>query len=95
MFNLYHANFFYRIAFWCGSSIQISRLHCVGLLLTGVPWLVEALGGVDVGEGFFEGLVIDAGEAVLVEVVAGGDDEVDVHLLPYYSHLHAHILLLI
>lgn len=54
---------------------------------------MEALGGVDVGEGLLEGLVVDAGEAVLVEVVAGGDDEVDVHLLPYHPHLqntHAH-----
>ena len=58
------------------------------LKLTEVPRLLQALGGVDIGEGFFKLLVMDARQAVLVEVVAGGDHEVDVQLLPDLPHLH-------
>ena len=62
--------------------------------ITDVPWLLEALGGVDLGEGRFEeGRVVVTGEAVVVEVVAGGDDEVSAQLLPDYSHLRSNNLL--
>ena len=56
--------------------------------LTEVPRLLQALGRVDVGEGLLERLVICASQAVLVEVVAGGYDEVDAELLPNLPHLH-------
>lgn len=55
--------------------------------LTGVPWLLQASGCVDVREGLLEGPVIDTPEPVVVEVVPSGDDEVDVQLLPDPPHL--------
>ncbi|MBI0385083.1 hypothetical protein JBE27_54695 [Streptomyces albiflaviniger] len=55
---------------------------------TEVPRLLEARCRVDVFEGFFELLVMDALQPVLVEVVPGGDDEVDVQLLANLPHLH-------
>jgi hypothetical protein len=60
-------------------------------LHTDVPRLLEALGGVDVGEALLEERVAGVGDAVVVDVVAGGDDEVDVQLLPHQSHLQAHV----
>lgn len=56
--------------------------------LTQVPRLLQALRRVDIGERLLERLVIRAREAVLVEVVAGGYDEVDAELLPNPAHLH-------
>ena len=55
--------------------------------LTEIPRLLQALGGVDIGEGFLELLVMNAREAVLVEVVAGGDDKIGGQLLADHSHL--------
>lgn len=41
------------------------------MVITKVPWLVQALSRVDIHEGVMERHVVDAGEAVLQEVVAG------------------------
>jgi hypothetical protein len=57
-------------------------------LITQVPRLLQALRRVDIGERLLERLVIRARQAVLVEVVAGGYDEVDAELLPNPAHLH-------
>ena len=59
--------------------------------LTCVPGLLEALGGVYVGERLLKGLVIDTSETILVEVVADIDNEIDVHLLPDDPHLHVSV----
>jgi hypothetical protein len=57
-------------------------------LITQVPRLLQALRRVDIGERLLERLVVRARQAVLVEVVAGGYDEVDAELLPDPAHLH-------
>ena len=64
-----------------------ARFLVVILHITNVPRRLEALGGVDVGEALLEERVAGVGDAVVVDVVAGGDDEVDVQLLPHHSHL--------
>ena len=66
---------------WCCSNTSDGNR-------TQVPRLLQALRRVDIGEGLLERLVIRARQAVLVEVVPGGYDEVDVELLPNLSHLH-------
>lgn len=61
----------------------------VAIIITNVPRLLEAISGVDVGEGLLEaGRVVVAGEAIVVEIVAGGEDEVGSQLLPDHAHLH-------
>jgi hypothetical protein len=62
------------------------------LLRTQVPRLLKAVGSVDIGERFLEEGVAGVGDAVVVDVVAGGDDEVDVQLLPHHAHLHSNII---
>jgi len=69
------------------NSNVCDRVTCNAEYITNVPRLLEALGGVDVGEALLEERVAGVGDAVVVDVVAGGDDEVDVHLLPHHSHL--------
>ena len=49
---------------------------------------MEALGGVYVSERLLKGLIIDTSETILVEVVADTNNEIEVHLLPDYPHLH-------
>lgn len=58
--------------------------------ITGVPRLLEAFSRVDASEGLLEGLVVDAREAIVIEVVASGDDEVDAHLLGCQPHRQTH-----
>lgn len=73
--------------------IWLSSINIPCVAITDVPGLLEAVGGVDVGEGRLEaGRIIIAGEPVVVEVVAGGDHEVGAQLLPNHSHLqYTHI----
>ena len=73
------------------NSNVCDRVTCNAEYITNVPRLLEALGGVDVGEALLEEWVAGVGDAVVIDVVAGGDDEVDVQLLPYQSHLQAHV----
>lgn len=68
------------------SSIRKLQIACI----TDVPWRLEALGGVDVGEALLEERVTGVGDAVIVDVVARGDDEVDVQHFPNHSHLRTH-----
>lgn len=60
------------------------------MVITKVPWLVQALRRVDIHEGAMERHVVDAGEAVLQEVVSGRHDEVDLRLLRNLPHLTPH-----
>ena len=69
------------------NSNVCDRVTCNAECITNVPRLLEALGGVDVGEALLEERVAGVGDAVVVDVVAGGDDEVDVQLLPRQPHL--------
>jgi len=71
------------------NSNVCDRVTCNAECITNVPRLLEALGGVDVGEALLEERVAGVGDAVVVDVVAGGDDEVDVQFLPHHSHLQA------
>jgi hypothetical protein len=67
-------------------------LQIIACIITDVPRRLEALRGVDVGEALLEEGVAGVGDAVVVDVVARGDDEVDVQLLPHHSHLERNSL---
>ena len=57
------------------------------IMLTRVPRGLETGGCIKVREGLEEGGVVDTLQAVFVEIISRGYDEVSAHPIPYSSHL--------